>query len=166
MEVDSTGGVYLVPAHVGLGAPHWDQYARAAFLGMTRGTGRKHLVRATLESIAYQVYDVMEAMAKDAGVEIPSLRVDGGASANNFVMQFQSDIMGKEVLRPVCVETTALGAAYLAGLAVGYWANQDEIVSNWQVDRKFEPKMGKAEVDKLLAGWQKAVSRALKWEDA
>jgi len=165
LSVQDSGGVYVVPAFVGLGAPYWDMYARGLIIGITRGTTREHIVRATLESIAYQTRDVLEAMIQDSGIKLQSLRVDGGAVVNNFLMQFQSDILGVPVERPVVNETTALGAAYLAGLAVGYWQNTEEIENLWQMDKKFEPKMSQEEREKLYKGWKKAVSRALKWEE-
>jgi len=164
--VEDTGGVYVVPAFVGLGAPHWDPYARGAVLGLTRGSSRYHIVRATLESIAYQAADLIGAMEQDAGIKLTSLKVDGGAAANNFLMQFQADIIGREVKRPVCIETTSLGAAYLAGLAVGYFSSTEDIKENWQIDRTYSSEMDTEKRDKLMAGWQKAVSRALKWENA
>ncbi|KUO70970.1 MAG: glycerol kinase [Clostridia bacterium BRH_c25] len=164
MAVPHTNGVYVVPAFVGLGAPYWDMYARGAVMGLTRGANRNHIVRATLESIAYQTKDVLEAMHEDSGVELQTLKVDGGAVANNFLMQFQADILGVPVQRPVVTETTALGAAYLAGLAVGYWADKDEIAETWKVDRLFAPAMDNEEKQKKYAGWKKAVSRALQWE--
>lgn len=165
LSVQDSGGVYVVPAFVGLGAPYWDMYARGLIIGITRGTTREHIVRATLESIAYQTRDVLEAMIQDSGIKLQSLRVDGGAVVNNFLMQFQSDILGVPVERPVVNETTALGAAYLAGLAVGYWQSTEEIENLWQMDKKFEPKMSQEEREKLYKGWKKAVSRALKWEE-
>jgi glycerol kinase len=165
-SVADTGGVYVVPAFVGLGAPYWDQYARGAILGLTRGSGRAEIARATLESVAYQTRDVIEAMEADSGVELKELRVDGGMVNNNFLMQFQSDILGVPVERPVVAETTALGAAYLAGLAVGYWESTDDIRQNWALDRKFEPNMEGANRDQLYKGWKKAVQRALAWEEA
>ena len=161
--VPDTAGCYVVPAFTGLGAPYWDQYARGAILGLTRGVDRNHIIRATLESIDYQVYDVVEAMAADGNIELTSLKVDGGASANNFLMQFQSDIINVPVRRPKCVETTALGAAYLAGLATGFYSSQEEIVDNWQIDREFTPKMEKSEREEKLKGWHKAVKRTLSW---
>jgi glycerol kinase len=164
-SVQDTGGVYVVPAFVGLGAPYWDQYARGAILGLTRGSGRAEIARATLESVAYQTRDVIEAMEADSGVSLKELRVDGGMVNNSFLMQFQSDILGVPVERPVVAETTALGAAYLAGLAVGYWDSTDDIRQNWALDRKFEPAMDDASRDKLYKGWKKAVQRALAWED-
>ena len=163
--VPDTNGVYVVPAFVGLGAPYWDMYARGAVLGLTRGANKNHLVRATLESIAYQTRDVLEAMQEDSGIELQSLKVDGGAVANNFLMQFQADILGVPVDRPVVTETTALGAAYLAGLAVGYWADKEEIAKKWQVDKTFTPDMKEDDRTQKYAGWKKAVARAQKWEE-
>lgn len=163
-SVPDTNGVYVVPAFVGLGAPYWDMYARGAVLGLTRGANKNHLVRATLESIAYQTRDVLEAMQEDSGIQLKSLKVDGGAVANNFLMQFQSDILGVPVDRPVVTETTALGAAYLAGLAVGYWSDKEEIAKKWNVDKTFAPDMEEEGRNKKYAGWKKAVSKALKWE--
>ena len=159
--VKDTDGVYVVPAFTGLGAPYWNPYARGMVVGLTRGTGKEHLVRATLESLAYQTMDVLKAMEKDAGITIRSLRVDGGASANNFLMQFQSDILGKEVLRPECIETTALGAAYLAGLSVGYYSDLQEIRENWALSNTFIPKITEEERAKKVKGWQRAVKCAL-----
>jgi glycerol kinase len=163
-SVTSSGGVYVVPAFVGLGAPYWDQYARGAILGLTRGSGRAEITRATLESVAYQTRDVLEAMQADSGVTLTELRVDGGMVANNFLMQYQADILGVPVERPQVAETTALGAAYLAGLAVGYWKDLNEVKQNWALDRKFEPQMDAAARDAAYAGWKKAVQRALDWE--
>jgi glycerol kinase len=162
--VDDNGGVYLVPAFAGLGAPHWDQYARGTMVGLTRGSNAGHIARAALEGIAYQVMDVVKAMEKDAGLKLKELRVDGGASMNNLLMQFQSDLLGVPVLRPKVSETTALGAAYLAGLAVGYWKNKEDIASQWQVDAQFDPAMNRKEVKALTVGWQKALSRSKGWE--
>ena len=164
-KVKDNAGVYVVPAFVGLGAPHWDQYARGAILGLTRGANRYHIIRAALEAIAYQTKDVLVAMEKDAGIELQNLKVDGGASVNNFLMQFQADILDRSVLRPVIAETTALGAAYLAGLAVGFWANEDEVKTKWAVDGEYNPKMAGEDRDALYAGWQKAVGRSLDWEN-
>lgn len=164
-SVDSSDGVYVVPAFVGLGAPYWDQYARGTIVGLTRGSGRAQVVRATLESIAYQTRDVLEAMQADSGLELPALRVDGGAVANDFLMQFQADILGVPVQRPAVTETTALGAAYLAGLAIGYWQSQDEIQKKWRVDSTFEPNMGVDERESLYAGWKKAVERSRAWAE-
>ena len=164
-KVDDTAGCYVVPAFTGLGAPYWDQYARGAIVGLTRGVNKNHIIRATLESIAYQVSDVLEAMRADSGIALTSLKVDGGASSNNVLMQLQADILQVTVHRPVCVETTALGAAYLAGLAVGYWSSQEEIARNWAVDRTFLPAITTQERDKKLQGWKRAVTRAFDWEE-
>jgi glycerol kinase len=164
-KVDDNNGVYLVPAFVGLGAPYWDMYARGTIVGLTRGAKREHIVRAALESICYQTRDVLEAMQKDSGINLKSLKVDGGAVANNFLMQFQSDILGVPVDRPKVIETTALGAAYLAGLAVGYWKDKDEISAKWQIDNTFKPEMETDKRDGLYKGWKKAVERSLDWED-
>lgn len=161
--VEDTEGVYVVPAFTGMGAPYWNQYARGSVFGLTRGTTKEHLIRATLESIAYQSSDVFRAMEEDAGVKIKGLKVDGGASANNFLMQFQADIMDTFVRRPHCVETTALGAAYLAGLATGYYENKDEIRKNWQLGRLFEPDMEGEKREKKLKGWKRAVKCTLDW---
>lgn len=163
-KVKDNGGAYLVPAFVGLGAPHWDQYARGSMSGLTRGVNRYHIIRAALESIAYQSKDVLVAMEKDAGIELQDLKVDGGASANNFLMQFQADILDRTVQRPVTVETTALGAALLAGLAVGFWKSEDEVKEKWAVDAQYVPSMEDEERDRLYKGWQKAVERSLDWE--
>ena len=165
-KVADTAGCYVVPAFTGLGAPYWDQYARGAIVGLTRGVNKNHIIRATLESIAYQVSDVLEAMRADSGIALTSLKVDGGASSNNVLMQLQADILQVTVHRPVCVETTALGAAYLAGLAVGYWSSQEEIARNWAVDRTFLPAITTQERDKKFQGWKRAVTRAFDWEDA
>ena len=164
-QVEDTNGVYIVPAFVGLGAPYWDQYARGAVVGLTRGANRCHIVRAALESIAYQVADVLHAMEEDAGVPLCSLKVDGGASANDFLLQFQSDIIGCQVQRPACVETTALGAAYLAGLGVGFWESRRDVAASWQMDKAFSPCMGEERRQKLLAGWRKAVERSFAWAE-
>jgi glycerol kinase len=161
--VDSTDGVYMVPAFAGLGAPHWDGRARGTLVGMTRGTSREHIVRATLESIAYQTRDVAEAMEADSGVETTGLRVDGGAVKNNFLCQLQADIIQTEIARPVVDETTALGSAYAAGLAVGYWNNINELRSNWQIDREFAPEMNAADSDSMYGRWDDAVERSLGW---
>ena len=161
--VEDTNGVYLVPAFVGLGAPYWDQYARGTIVGLTRGTKKEHFIRAALESLAYQTCDVLKAMEEDSGIKLAALKVDGGACANNFLMQFQSDVLGVEVHRPEIIETTALGAAYLAGLAVGYWANKEEVSKNWAVSRKFAPAMEEEKKEELLAGWHEAVNRSLGW---
>lgn len=165
-KVSDTAGCYVVPAFTGLGAPYWDQYARGAIVGLTRGVNKNHIIRATLESIAYQVSDVLEAMRADSGIALTSLKVDGGASSNNVLMQLQADILQVTVHRPVCVETTALGAAYLAGLAVDYWSSQEEIARNWAVDRTFLPAITTQERDKKLQGWKRAVIRAFDWEEA
>ncbi|MGB1287210.1 MAG: glycerol kinase GlpK [Aggregatilineales bacterium] len=162
-SISTTDGVYLVPAFTGLGAPYWDQYARGTLVGMTRGTGRAQIVRATLESIAYQTRDVVTAMQADSGLELPELRVDGGAVQNDFLMQFQSDILGVPVSVPAVTETTALGAAYLAGLAVDFWSSQDEIATQWQEAKRFEPQMSTDERDSLYAGWTRAVERSRGW---
>ncbi|TRM13116.1 glycerol kinase GlpK [Lentibacillus cibarius] len=159
-RVDSTDGVYMVPAFVGLGTPYWDSDARGAFFGLTRGTRREHMIRATLESLAYQSKDVLNAMIADSGIELKTLRVDGGAVKNDFLMQFQSDMLGVPVERPVVQETTALGAAYLAGLAVGYWNDKEEIASQWKNDRTFHNEMDEQKREELYAGWQKAVEAA------
>ncbi|MDO4324873.1 MAG: glycerol kinase GlpK [bacterium] len=161
--VEDTAGVYVVPAFTGLGAPWWDQYARGTIVGLTRGAGRNHLIRATVESLAYQVSDIVEAMEQDSGIAMKTLKVDGGASANDFLMQFQSDILHAKVDRPVCIETTALGAAYLAGMAVGYWDSREDVRENWQLARTFYPEMEDAKRKKLLKGWKKAVSYSLNW---
>ena len=162
-QVDDSNGVYVVPAFVGLGAPYWDPYARGAVLGLTRGANKYHMVRATLESMAYQTKDLIDVMVKDTGDELVDLKVDGGACANNFLMQFQSDILGKSVLRPQCIETTSLGAAYFAGLATGYWSSTDDILENWQIDREFVPDMKDDKRNELLTGWKKAVNCVLGW---
>ena len=165
-SVADNSGVYLVPAFAGLGAPHWDQYARGLLAGVTRGTTSAHLARAALEGIAYQVHDILHAMESDSGITLKELRVDGGACANNLLMQFQADLLGVPAVRPRVSETTALGAAYLAGLAVGYWKNPAEIAAQWQADRRFSPGMKPAQRTRLLAGWTKALTRAKRWEDA
>jgi glycerol kinase len=165
MNTPDTAGAYVVPAFTGLGAPYWDQYARGAIVGLTRGFSRDHLVRATLESLAYQVYDILKAMEKDAKAPLSGLRVDGGACANNFLMQFQSDLIGSDVVRPRCIETTALGAAYLAGLAVKYWDSLDDVKSNWEIDRVFTSELEEEKRVKLLNGWHKAVKCALLWSE-
>ena len=159
-SVPDANGCYVVPAFVGLGAPYWDQYARGAVVGLTRGVNRNHIVRATLESIAYQVNDVLTAMQEDSGMPITSLRVDGGACDNDFLMQFQADILNTSVVRPYCIETTAMGAAYLAGLAVGYWRSKDEILANHVIAAEFKPQMGQAKRESLLQGWHNAVKAA------
>jgi glycerol kinase len=164
MAVPDTLGVYVVPGFVGLGAPHWDMRARGTIVGLTRGSGRNHVVRATLEAIAYQVCDVLKAMEDDSGITLKTLKVDGGAVANNFLMQFQADMLGVPVDRPVATETTALGAAFLAGLAVGFWKDREEIKAAWRLDRTFQPAMAPDLRAKYYAGWQRAVERALRWD--
>ncbi len=163
LSVKDAAGVFVVPAFVGLGAPYWDPYARGSIFGLTRGANKHHLVRATLESLAYQCYDLLFAMEQDMGHEMRELRVDGGASANNFLMQFQADMLGKQVIRPKCIETTSLGAAYLAGLAVGYWKSTQDVLENWQSDRKFVPSMEEKKQKELLQGWHEAVKRSQNW---
>ena len=165
-KVRDNGGVYVVPAFTGLGAPYWDMYARGAIFGLTRGTGRNHIIRAALESIAYQTCDVLHAMEEDTGLPLRELRVDGGASANNFLMQFQADIVDRTIRRPMIRETTALGAAYLAGLATGVWRDLDDIRSQWTLDRLYEPQMPAGQRETLLAGWHKAVGRTRGWAGA
>lgn len=162
-KVKDTNGCYVVPAFTGLGAPYWDQYARGTIVGITRGVNKYHIIRATLDSLAYQVQDVLEAMKADSGIELTSLRVDGGASANNFLMQTQADIIGAPVNRPKCVETTAMGAAYLAGLAVGYWKSKEDVIKNWNIDCTFEPEISEGERTKRISGWKKAVKYAYGW---
>ncbi len=162
-KVEDNGGVYVVPAFTGLGAPYWDMYARGTIVGLTRGSSKAHIIRATLESIAYQTRDVLEAMEADSGIRLKAMRVDGGASSNNFLMQFQSDILGIQVERPVVSETTALGAAYLAGLAVDYWNGQEELLKKWKRDSLFTPKMDEDKRAKLYLGWKRAVERARDW---
>lgn len=157
LAVPDTAGCYMVPAFVGLGAPYWDQYARGVIVGLTRGTNKYHIVRATLESIAYQVTDVLKAMEEDSGIKLSSLKVDGGASANNFLMQFQADLISTKVERPCCIETTALGAAYLAGLAVGYWENKEAVVNNHHIEKEFDPSMTGEQIQALMNGWHEAV---------
>ncbi|MDO4288699.1 MAG: glycerol kinase GlpK [Eubacterium sp.] len=165
-KVPDTNGVYMVPAFTGLGAPHWDPYARGAVVGLTRGANKCHFIRATLESLAYQTKDILDAMEKDSGVTLKSLKVDGGACANNFLMQFQSDILSVPVDRPSIVETTAMGASYLAGLAVDFWHGKEDVTDAWKIDRTFEPMMDSEVRAKLYKGWQKAVSCAKGWEEA
>lgn len=162
-SVPDSNGVYIVPAFTGLGAPYWDQYARGTILGLTRGVKKEHFIRATLESLAYQTYDVLMAMQEDSGISLKSLKVDGGACANNFLMQFQSDILGAKVDRPEVIETTALGAAYLAGLAVGYWKDQEDISTNWALSKSFTPKMESSKREFLLKGWHKAIKCTREW---
>jgi glycerol kinase len=163
--VDDAGGVYLVPAFVGLGAPHWDPYARGLIIGLTRDTGIGHIARATVDSMAYQTRDVLELMQKDSGLTLSGLKVDGGAAANDALLQFQADLLGCSVRRPIVAETTALGAAYLAGLAVGYWDSPDDLKRNWAIDRTFEPRMDEGTRERLFKGWRKAVTRSLDWAE-
>lgn len=162
-KVEDTNGCYVVPAFTGLGAPYWDQYARGTIVGLTRGVNKDHIIRATLESLAYQVNDVLEAMGADSGIALSALKVDGGASANNFLMQTQADISRAPVHRPKCVETTAMGAAYLAGLAVGYWKDKEDVKQNWDIDRVFQPDIEIEKQQKMLKGWKKAVQYAHGW---
>jgi len=162
-KVSDTHGCYVVPAFTGLGAPHWDQYARGTIVGITRGVNKYHIIRATLESIAYQVNDVLNAMKADSGINLASLKVDGGASANNFLMQTQADIINAPVNRPCCVETTAMGAAYLAGLAVGYWSSKEEVRKNWSIDQKFYPSITDETRQQKIKGWNKAVKYSYGW---
>ncbi len=162
-KVKDTNGCYVVPAFTGLGAPYWDQYARGTIVGLTRGVNKYHIIRATLDSLCYQTYDVLTAMEADSGIKLSALKVDGGASANNFIMQTQADMIDAPVHRPSCVETTAMGAAYLAGLAVGYWKSIEEIRSNWEIDRVFEPSIKEEERIKRIKGWKKAVRCAFDW---
>ena len=165
-SVEDTAGVYVVPAFTGLGAPYWNPYARGTVVGITRGCTKAHFVRAVLESMAYQTYDILKIMENESGVDIPKLKVDGGASKNDFLMQFQSDILNVDVLRPECVETTALGAAYLAGIAVGYWKDKDDIRKNWAISNTFHPDLADAGRQELLLGWERAVRCALAWAEA
>ena len=162
-KVKDTNGCYVVPAFTGLGAPYWDQYARGTIVGLSRGVNKYHIIRATLESIGYQVNDVLHAMKADSGIDLAALKVDGGASANDFLMQFQSDIINAPVKRPSCVETTAMGAAYLAGLAVGYWNSKEDVIKNWAVDKIFSPIMGEDERERKIKGWNKAVKYSFGW---
>ena len=161
--VEDSNGVYVIPAFVGLGAPYWDPYARGTIIGLSRGAKKEHIIRAALESLAYQTYDVLKAMEEDSGINLMALKVDGGACANNFLMQFQSDILGVQVDRPQVIETTALGAAYLAGLAVGFWNSQEEVSENWAISKAFEPSMEDEKREKLLAGWHEGVKRSMGW---
>ncbi|MBQ6834298.1 MAG: glycerol kinase GlpK [Lachnospiraceae bacterium] len=162
-RVPDTNGCYVVPAFTGLGAPHWDQYARGAILGLTRGVNRYHIIRATLDSLCYQTNDVLKAMEADSGIKLAALKVDGGACANNYLMQTQSDLINAPVKRPCCVETTAMGAAYLAGLAVGYWKDKDEVRKNWAIDKIFEPQISDDKRAEMVEGWDKAVKRSYGW---
>jgi len=163
-KVENSNGVYVVPAFVGLGSPYWDMYARGTIVGLTRGANRNHIIRATLESIAYQTKDVLGAMEEDSEIKLQALKVDGGAVRNNFLMQFQSDILGTRVLRPEIIETTALGAAYLAGLAVGFWKDKEEISRSWKLDTQYKASMSDYEREELHRGWKKAVERSKGWE--
>ena len=162
-KVKDTNGCYVVPAFTGLGAPYWDQYARGTIVGLSRGVNKYHIIRATLESIGYQVNDVLHAMKADSGIDLAALKVDGGASANDFLMQFQSDIINAPVKRPSCVETTAMGAAYLAGLAVGYWNSKEDVIKNWAIDKVFSPIMGEDQRERKIKGWNKAVKYSFGW---
>ena len=162
-KVKDTHGCYVVPAFTGLGAPHWDQYARGTVVGITRGVNKYHIIRATLESLAYQVNDVLQAMRADSGIALNSLKVDGGASANDFLMQTQADIINAPVNRPSCVETTAMGAAYLAGLAVGYWHSKEDVIKNWAIDQTFRPSISEEERWEKIKGWEKAVKYSYGW---
>lgn len=162
-KVKDTNGCYVVPAFTGLGAPHWDQYARGTIVGITRGVNKYHIIRATLDSLCYQVNDVLQAMKADSGIDLAALKVDGGASANNYLMQTQADIINAPVNRPQCVETTAMGAAYLAGLAVGYWANKEEVIKNWAIDRTFAPEISEDKRAEMVGGWNKAVKCSYGW---
>ena len=162
-KVEDTNGCYVVPAFTGLGAPHWDQYARGTIVGLTRGVNKYHIIRATLDSLAYQVNDVLTAMEADSGIKLAALKVDGGASANNFLMQEQANISNAPVNRPVCVETTAMGAAYLAGLAVGYWSSKEDVIKNWAIDRSFEPEISAEQRAEMIKGWNKAVKCSYGW---
>ena len=162
-QVPDTNGCYVVPAFTGLGAPHWDPYARGTIVGLTRGVNRNHIIRATLDALAYQTVDVLRAMRVDSGITLSALKVDGGASANNYLMQTQADLTGVPVLRPRCVETTAMGASYLAGLAVGLWSNPLEVAGNWSVDRIFRPELTSQERNRRLSGWNRAVACSRNW---
>jgi glycerol kinase len=163
VSVNDNGGVYFVPAFAGLGAPHWDAYARGAMVGITRGTNAGHIARAALESIAYQVSDLMEGAQRDSGIDLRELRVDGGACVNDTLMQFQADLLGVPVVRPAVTETTALGAAYLAGLSVGFWSSVEEIAGQWQAERRFQPAMARSQVQELRSRWQDALQRSRHW---
>jgi glycerol kinase len=164
-KVQDTDGVYVVPAFVGLGAPYWDMKARGTIIGLTRGTKKAHIVRATLDAMAYQTKDVLSAMEADSNIKLKALKVDGGAVVNNILMQFQADILGVPVERPKVTETTALGAAYLAGLAVGIWKSKEDLINNWKLDNRFKPEMDVKESGKLYRGWQKAVKHSMGWID-
>ena len=165
-SVEDNGGVYLVPAFTGLGAPHWDMYARGTIVGITRGTSRGHIARAALESTAYQTRDAVDAMRSDTGLDIPLLRVDGGGTANDLLMQFQSDMLGIPIERHAVAETTALGAAYLAGLATGFWQNTDEIAANWATDKRFDPSMDPDKRASLHKNWLRAIDRSKNWQES
>ena len=162
-KVKDTNGCYVVPAFTGLGAPHWDQYARGTIVGLTRGVNKYHIIRATLDSLCYQTNDVLQAMKADSGIELAALKVDGGASANNYLMQTQADLINAPVQRPRCVETTAMGAAYLAGLAVGYWSSKEDVIKNWAIDRTFEPNIAEDDRAARIKGWNKAVKCSYGW---
>ena len=162
-KVKDTNGCYVVPAFTGLGAPHWDQYARGTIVGITRGVNKYHIIRATLDSLCYQTNDVLKAMEADSGIRLAALKVDGGASANNYLMQTQSDIINAPVQRPQCIETTAMGAAYLAGLAVGYWKSKEDVIKNWAIDRTFEPAICDKKRKEMVDGWDKAVKYSFGW---
>jgi glycerol kinase len=162
-SVPDSGGVFFVPAFAGLGAPHWDPYARGAIVGLTRGTSAAHIARAAIEAMAYQVADLLDAVRADSGIPLHELRVDGGAAANDALLQFQSDLLGVPVVRPEVIETTALGAAYLAGLAVGFWESSEALAGHWKVSRRFEPAIGRPEAERRIARWREAVERAKRW---
>ena len=162
-KVKNTNGCYVVPAFTGLGAPYWDQYARGTIVGLTRGVNKYHIIRATLDSLCYQTNDVLKAMEADSGIRLAALKVDGGASANNYLMQTQSDIINAPVQRPQCIETTAMGAAYLAGLAVGYWKSKEDVIKNWAIDRTFEPAICDEKRKEMVDGWDKAVKYSFGW---
>ena len=162
-KVKNTNGCYVVPAFTGLGAPYWDQYARGTIVGLTRGVNKYHIIRATLDSLCYQTNDVLKAMEADSGIRLAALKVDGGASANNYLMQTQSDIINAPVQRPQCIETTAMGAAYLAGLAVGYWKSKEDVIKNWAIDRTFEPAICDKKRKEMVDGWDKAVKYSFGW---
>jgi glycerol kinase len=166
LEVENNGGVSFVQGFVGLGAPHWDQYATGAIIGLSRGTGKAHIARAALEAIAFRSMEVIETMVSDSGIELNELRVDGGAAVNNLLMQIQSDAINTKVIRPIITETTALGAAYLAGLAVGYWSSIDEVKNQWQIDREFNPDDHNPVIEKAIKDWTKAVERSKNWYDS
>ena len=162
-KVKDTNGCYVVPAFTGLGAPHWDQYARGAIVGLTRGVNKYHIIRATLESLTYQVNDVLKAMEADSGIQLTSLKVDGGASSNDFILQTQADIINAPVNRPRCIETSAAGAAYMAGLATGFWKNKEDVIKNSKIDKTFKPKIDEAKRQEMINGWHKAVKCSYGW---